>query len=505
MRRRSAAIELALFLTLIVAVLWAFSTWMTLRWQKSWVTGEAARGLSLTSEALRAGLRAGMMQKRRGEIGQTLDRIARETNVHVAQIIDHDGQVRLSTDDAALGRMLEVNDEACRVCHDEHGVTSSADPVVTEKRTALGGEILRAFAPVLAEPGCVQTACHAGAPGDPLGVIQVDLSLGELEQRLSEIRFETGLIAAVVLALGGGMIGLTLSRRIHHPLREVLEGMRRVGGGDLEHRIPVRRTDELGELASNFNDMNQQLVSLQEGLIQSERLISMGKLAAGVAHEINNPLTGILSYAEDLVEDSDPSDPLRKDYEVILHEALRCRQIVRGLLDFARQEKPSPVRARPRDIFEKALDVVVRQSAFRNIRFEKDYEENMPEIRMDPVQIQQVLVNLIINAQQAMPEGGLIRLRVRSIDAKSRVEFSVKDEGTGIPPELVSRIFEPFFSTKGGKTDGLGLAVCLGIVQQHGGTIHVESQVGEGTRFRVVLPCGQEGVRDNGYTHIGGR
>jgi two-component system NtrC family sensor kinase len=214
----------------------------------------------------------------------------------------------------------------------------------------------------------------------------------------------------------------------------------------------------------------------------------MGKLAAGVAHEINNPLTGILAYAEDLKEDAEPSDPRRKDYEVIVHEALRCRTIVRSLLDFARQDASSFVRVLAGDLIEKAWDVLARQAAFRNIAFKRRIEEGLPAIEVDPTQIQQVLVNLIVNAQQAMPEGGTIVLAAGRSEEGNQVEFLVKDQGHGIPMEIRSRIFEPFFSTKGGETGGLGLAVCFGIVHQHGGTIDFHSDPGSGTEFRVRLP-----------------
>jgi two-component system NtrC family sensor kinase len=239
--------------------------------------------------------------------------------------------------------------------------------------------------------------------------------------------------------------------------------------------------------------MSQQLATIQQSLIQSERLIYMGKLAAGVAHEINNPLTGILSYAEDLMEDTDSSDPRYEDYKVIVHEAMRCRQIVRGLLDFARQDAPRLTHIHPRDLIKRAMDVVARQAVFRNIRFHVDVGEDLPVMEVDPVQIEQVLVNLIVNAQQAMPDGGNIILGAECTKDGGRVEFFVKDDGPGVPSEIQPQIFEPFFSTKDGKTDGLGLAVCLGIVQQHGGTIDLESEPEKGTTFRVVLPVARRG------------
>jgi two-component system NtrC family sensor kinase len=270
----------------------------------------------------------------------------------------------------------------------------------------------------------------------------------------------------------------------------------------LTHRVTGRSNDEFGELAHSFNAMTEQLASAQQSLIQSERLISMGKLAAGVAHEINNPLTGILSYAEDLVESAAPSDPRRKDYEVILNQTLRCRRIVRSLLDFARQDAPRLAAATPGDLIDRAVEVVARQAAFRDIVLERRVEPDLPTVEVDPVQIEQVLLNLILNAQQAMPSGGRIVLGARR-GGEDRVELSVEDDGVGIPPEIRSRIFEPFFSTKGGRTDGLGLAVCLGIVQQHGGSIEAETEPGKGTIFRVMLPLAQtrSSAKEDDKTH----
>jgi two-component system NtrC family sensor kinase len=222
----------------------------------------------------------------------------------------------------------------------------------------------------------------------------------------------------------------------------------------------------------------------------------MGKLAAGVAHEINNPLVGILSYAEALLSEAEASDPRREDYAVIVHEALRCRQIVRSLLDFARQDAPALTPVFPQDIIEKAVNVLVRQAALRDIIFERQIEPGLPAILADPVQIEQVLINLMVNAQEATPKGGTIVLGARRGNGGDFVQFSVRDEGTGIPPAIRPRIFDPFFSTKGGKTDGLGLAVCLGIVQHHGGTIDFQSEPGRGTVFQVTLPTSKTRGRE---------
>jgi two-component system NtrC family sensor kinase len=364
---------------------------------------------------------------------------------------------------------------------------------------------MRAFTPVLAEPGCFNGACHQQEAGSKvLGVIEVSLSLENMQADLNRWRIRLVGLSIAAAAFGGILLWFSLAQRFRRPMRDVLSGIRQVASGDLKHRIPTRTSDEFGELAGSFNAMSEQLAAIQQRLIQSERLISMGKLAAGVAHEINNPLTGILAYAEDLKEDAEPSDPRRKDYEVIVHEALRCRQIVHSLLDFARQDASSFARVLAGDLIEKALNVFARQAAFRNIAFERRIGEGLPAIEVDPTQIQQVLVNLIVNAQQAMPDGGTIVLAADRSDEGNMVEFLVKDQGHGISKEIRSRIFDPFFSTKGGETDGLGLAVCFGIVHRHGGTIDFHSEPGSGTTFRMLLPFARNSDQGGKESHLHG-
>lgn len=425
----------------------------------------------------------------REQISATVARVVRETRISNIRIMDHEGVVKHTANDRERNERLDITSRSCAVCHTDPDRETSSILGRLGVRIDVGAEAIHSVTPVLAEPGCLVEGCHEmRTVSDVLGVIDVELPLEQHERALEQNRFLMGGLSVIAVCAGSGLVGLALTRRLRRPMDDLISGIRHVAEGHLSYRIPVRRKDEMGEIAVALNEMSRRLDMLQKGLIQSERLISMGKLAAGVAHEINNPLTGILSYAEDLVEETDPADPRRKDCEVIQHEALRCRRIVRDLLDFARQETPSPRRTHPRELVAKALDMVARQAAFQNIRFTQDIQDDLPLIEVDPVQIQQVLVNLIINAQQAMKKGGVLVVGARRNGDEGRVEFLVQDEGTGIPSEIRSRIFEPFYSTKGGETDGLGLAVSLGIVQQHGGSIEVESELGKGTAFRIVLP-----------------
>ncbi|MBI4875389.1 MAG: HAMP domain-containing protein [Acidobacteria bacterium] len=487
MRRRSAVFELTAVTVFIVAAVLGMLTWLSLRWQRTWQLNEVERGLLLTSDALLSSLRQDMLLNRREDLRRAIGSIPQGTRIERVRLIEHRGRITTSTDPKDEGGRLARSAAGCAICHNGGG----------RARIVRAGASMRAFTPVLAEAGCINAACHQQeSKSRVLGVIELDLSLEDVEKDLARNQAALAVLSAGTALAAGGLLGFALMRRLRRPLRDLLGGIRRVAAGELSHRIPERSRDEFGEVAQSFNAMSRQLSQIQQSLIRSERLISMGKLAAGVAHEINNPLTGILSYAEDLHGAAAPGDPRREDYAVIVHEAMRCRQIVRNLLDFARQSAPALAAVDPRDAIDKAIGVLGRQAAFRRIGFEWRVEAGLPPVLADPVQIEQVLVNLMVNAQEAMPNGGVIVAGAELASGGRCVRFSVRDMGDGIPPEIRARIFDPFFSTKGGKTDGLGLAVCLGIVQQHGGTIDFQSEVGRGTVFQVSLPVFEEGRSD---------
>lgn len=226
---------------------------------------------------------------------------------------------------------------------------------------------------------------------------------------------------------------------------------------------------------------------LRDQLVQSSKLVAIGQLAAGVAHEINNPLTGILAYAEDIADDLDSHDEHFEDVEVIIRETKRCRDIVRNLLDFARQEAPKLEKTSPNQIIIHALSLVEKLPQFRNIEIKQDIARNIPPIQCDQRQIQQVVLNLMLNAADAMNSKGLIRLITKYDKRHDKCIISVEDNGPGIPENLIDKIFEPFFSTKG--TNGLGLAVSWGIVERHRGTIEVDMADEGGAIFNIVLPA----------------
>ena len=228
---------------------------------------------------------------------------------------------------------------------------------------------------------------------------------------------------------------------------------------------------------------------LQRELIQSEKHAAVGKLAAGVAHEINNPLTGILTFAEDLMEQTPEEDPAHADLALIVRETMRCRNIVRELLDFSRRDKPRRQRTSLRPIIQRALALVRNQASFHDIHFALEMDDPQLQVLVDPNQIQQVVLNLIINARDAMNNKGVVAMNIVEQPRDQRVQLEVVDHGCGIPRRNLDRVFEPFFSTKGSQGLGLGLAAVRSIIEQHDGEIQLESEEGVGSTFRISLPA----------------
>jgi nitrogen-specific signal transduction histidine kinase len=228
-------------------------------------------------------------------------------------------------------------------------------------------------------------------------------------------------------------------------------------------------------------------ILLQKKLVEQQKLASVGQLAAGVAHEINNPLTTILTTALLLQEDTDPEDPNYRELDTIAKETLRCRKIVTSLLDFARQSKPAKALHDINQVVRESMALTRKQAAFKDVAFDAVLSEPLPPVDIDKDQIQQCLINLAINAIEATDPGGKVRFTTRAVPDKKGVEIAVIDTGRGIPESDLSRIFDPFFTSKESGT-GLGLAITHGIIEQHDGSIEVESKEGEGTTFRILLP-----------------
>jgi two-component system NtrC family sensor kinase len=284
------------------------------------------------------------------------------------------------------------------------------------------------------------------------------------------------------------------------PVGEIVKATRKVAEGDLTHVIvEIDKDDEIGRLAASFNIMMEKLAEAQRQLLQSDKLASLGQMAAGVAHEINNPLTGVLTYSSFLLKNIEGTPELREDLEVIVRETKRCREIVKGLLDFSRQSASVTRPTAVNEIVRNACRIVEHQLAIQKIRVDTQLSKESPVVNADIRQMEQVLVNLLVNAADAIGESeGTITIDTglaTTADGvngrespEGMVRIRVTDTGCGIPAEGLNKLFEPFYSTKGSKGTGLGLAIVWGIIEKHRGHIKAESKVGRGTTLTILLP-----------------
>ena len=327
------------------------------------------------------------------------------------------------------------------------------------------------------------------------------LSLGVREEKYTDTRLKAT-AAFVAITLTGGAASMCLfyfiARNISVSVHKLVLASREVARGNLDARVAIASQDELHELADTFNSMASSLKKRDEKLkefarnkiMQSERLAVIGQLAAGVAHEMNNPLTGIVTYSHLLLERADVRDSTKEFLRKIATQADRCRGIVRGLLDFSRPKKPDKRSCNLNLVLQECVSLVENQSLFHNIKVEKNFQRNLPLVVADPSLIQQVFMNLIINAAEAMDGNGRMDLTTRLEPDGEFVEILFADSGHGISEENQERIFDPFFTTKEvGHGTGLGLAISFGIVKEHEGTIAVESEPGKGATFTVRLPA----------------
>ncbi len=314
-------------------------------------------------------------------------------------------------------------------------------------------------------------------------------------------------IASGLAILIGSAIVCFLVGKVTAPLRELRDSVEAVGRGDFSRRVTIRYEDECGELAHVFNQMTERLKTSREQLemtvdtlkntqaqlIQSEKLSGIGEFIAGVAHELNNPLTSVMGFSE-LLQKSDFDSKYKRHVELIHKSALRCQKIVQALLSFARRRAPERKAVCLNSLIEAALEILHYQLRTSNVEMILNLDSDLPRAMVDPHQIQQVFVNLINNARQAIeahqPKGWI---RVTTRGDGETVLVTLQDSGPGISEENLSKIFDPFFTTKEvGQGTGLGLSLCYGIIKEHGGTITPRSRPGEGATFTIELPVTHE-------------
>jgi len=340
----------------------------------------------------------------------------------------------------------------------------------------------------------------------PIGMLYV----GVLERKFGDLALRTFSLFAFVTfggLLAAGVIGWRLANHISRPVSNLATASAAIARGKFSERLSVNSRDEIGSLTESFNIMAQSLKEREEllkertrrQLTRSERLASIGRLAAGVAHEINNPLTGVLTFAHMLLRNAPENSQDKEDAQTIIEATTRCRDIIRGLLNFSRQNEPRKRMSDLNDVLRSALNLTQNQARINHVEITETFDPDLPQLVIDADQIQEVAVNLILNAIDAMSDGGHLTVRTSAPAENDRrwVEFEISDTGCGIPPENLEHIFDPFFSTKPtGKGTGLGLAIAYGIVTEHGGRFGVSSELGRGTIITVRLPVTLEEQRN---------
>ncbi|HZN55938.1 MAG TPA: ATP-binding protein [Candidatus Polarisedimenticolaceae bacterium] len=352
-----------------------------------------------------------------------------------------------------------------------------------------------------------------------IGRVRLTVSTARTTARTRRIQEQIAAVGAALLALAIGL-GLVIVRIVGRPLSRLVEATRRIARGEVSVRVEASSRDEIGELARSFNRMaedlektraeleeerrelerrvvarTEELSRAQQTLVHAEKMTAVGQLVAGVAHELNNPLTVVLGYAGLLAErNRDPA--IQKKLEMLAAAAESSRKIVQNLLAFARKQKPERARLDVNDVVQKTLSLRSYHLRTEKIAVDTRLDPRLPATWADPQQIQQVVLNLLVNAEQAIEASGhgdRIGFTTRAVEGG--IDLVVEDNGPGIPPEVRSRIFEPFFTTKEvGKGTGLGLSICYGIVAEHGGEIRVESEPGQFTRFTLNLPVAPPSV-----------
>lgn len=502
-------------------------------------------GLVLTSaqgvgDIVKRSTRLAMLKNRREELYHMINQIGNEPGIRRIRILNKEGKITFSTDEGEVNTYVDQKAEACYACHTrEQPLEKLSRPDRARIFKINGGErILGLIQPIENEPDCYTAACHVHPESKKvLGVFDINLSLAKVDENIAEYQRNIAMNLLVVMIavslVSAGFVWLM----IYGPVKKLITGTKRIAMGDMDYVIDTRSSDELGLLALSFNRMTRDLKKAQDEItewtktledrvahktnelqkanqliLQAEKLASVGRLAAVVAHELNNPLAGIVNYSRLLIKRMDNNTFSTNGYEksreiisMIMTEALRCGEIVKNLLQFSRQ---SGLVVAPHDVRSIVLDstrLVEHLIAIRNIDLQLELDDNMPEINCDAQKIKQVLLALLINACDAIADEGVLRICGRHLSALKAVEISVQDNGIGMDDETMRHIFEPFFTTKEeGNGVGLGLAVAHSIVERHGGSISVKSALNEGTVFTIVLPVVPHVAEESGIGTVHG-
>jgi two-component system NtrC family sensor kinase len=518
-RSISAKLMVSIFVTMLF--IFALLGYFSIRLHREHLEAAALVSAEQQSEVLRRSASHYMLKDDRIGLYETMVNMADQPGIVRVRIMNSEGVISYSTMPSEVGGTVNKAAEACYGCHEQ------SMPLARLKRSdrfrvyrSGDSRILGIITPIENQPACANGACHAHPRSvQILGVLDTNLSLAQVDLSLAQERRTMLVYTAIALVTVVFLSGLFIWFVVRNPLRALKAGTERVAKGELGFHIPVQSNDEVGQLAQSFNDMSSRLQLAQaeitawartledrvaektrelkqahQHMLQVEKMATIGKMAAVVAHEINNPLSGILTYSRVVkrwIQNNCFTAPrtgeMTGSLDLIASESKRCGELVKNLLSFSRVTPMNLEWCDLSQVIDRCVRLVHHRMDMGGIQLNLAVAPELPPVHCDPNQIEQVVLAMAINAIDAMPQGGNLWISAR-LDTASRIELIIRDDGMGIPEEPMSHMFEPFYTTKESGGSGLGLAISQNIVERHGGSIAVHSVVGQGTSFTILLP-----------------
>jgi len=510
-------------------VIFALLGYLNVRLHRQHLEQNTLLSAERVSDVIRHSTTEYMLRNDRESLYHAIKMMAGEPGMERIRIFDQEGRITYTTDAAEQNHVVDKTAEACYACHVQSQPLARLNRPDRFRiyRNAAGARVLGIITPIENQPACSNAACHAHpAEQKILGVLDTNLSLAKADVQLAESSRRMIAYTGCALLLIALLSWFFVWQVVGRPVKALERGTERLAAGDLGYQIEVQSHDEIGELASSFNSMSRQLQAehnenvswthtleqrveqktrelkrAHEHALHTEKMASIGKMAAVLAHEINNPLSGILTYAKLLRKWMTREDTPRDDagrvrrqeicdsLDLIASESRRCGDLVKNLLTFSRTTPMNLQPANLNQVVDRSLRLVQHQLDLAGIQVQLQLDPNLPAVLCDAAQIEQVLLALVMNALDALPQGGNLWLTTSFSREPDHVRIVVRDDGSGIPPEILPRIFEPFLTTKEtGRGVGLGLAISHSILERHNGNIEVQSEAGRGTTFTVTLP-----------------
>jgi two-component system, NtrC family, sensor kinase len=520
--------KLIALLLALMFVIFATLGYLNIRQHRHDLETASLAAAERTSDVIKRSTSYSMLRNDREGMYHIMDTIAHEPGIVRVRIINGEGRISFSTDPSEVSKYVDKSAESCYVCHaqaqplvhlnrpDRNRIFQVANPADPRKKT----RVLGIINPIENSPSCANAECHAHPASQKI--------LGVLDSQVSMDKADADLRAGARLMIAYTSVGLLLLvalttifvwRVVGQPVRLLKTGTERLSEGELGYQIDLATSDELGELAHSFNAMSRDLLDahnqitawartleerveqktselkrVHEQVLQVEKMASIGRMASVLAHEINNPLSGILTYAKLLHRwvDRLPGDAKKPEMlaslDLISSESRRCGDLVKNLLTFARVSPINLGWTELNAVVQLCVRLIQHKMEMSGVQWHLELDPDLPKTFCDAAQIEQLLLALSMNATEAMSRGGNLWLST-SVADEQHVALKVRDDGCGIPPELMKNIFEPFHTTKqGGSSAGLGLAVSRSIVERHHGRIEVQSEIGRGTTFTITLP-----------------